>query len=382
MDQKFNPAPPRDQTLAGSWQLQSEGEDSIGSSQGDLSLSSHGESQEFKSFRRWPEPEDLKEQEELWLGKAIIRTPQAEFSFLDRIVKSIVEQKQLANNVRQEHQELSSPKQAPEAQKRPDNDQYANHIQPFHSSTISQNQLNTEETFYQRQLPKSCVSFTSDQGKGVFRSALAEGHLESFFPLASQLVTQHEPAFCSLATLCTVLNALEVDPKQVWKHPWRWFDQEMLDSDQSLESIRKNGITLAEFNSMARRNGLALTSRSPPTGNQEDVMYQSGLQEFRSHVAKVTSQSSAFLIVSFCRESLGQTGTGHFSPVAGYSPEHDQVLVLEVARFKYPSYWVGLEDLYKSMIPIDPVSQRPRGYTILSHSPSVEKTNGLAKLME
>jgi hypothetical protein len=46
MEQGFNPASPRDQTLVGSWELQSEGEDSIGSSQGDLSLSSHGESQE------------------------------------------------------------------------------------------------------------------------------------------------------------------------------------------------------------------------------------------------------------------------------------------------------------------------------------------------
>ncbi|KNE96553.1 hypothetical protein PSTG_10112 [Puccinia striiformis f. sp. tritici PST-78] len=239
---------------------------------------------------------------------------------------------------------------------------------------------NPTGSFYQRQLPESCLSFTSDRGKALFRSALADGHLESFFPLASQLVTQHEPSFCGLATLCTVLNALGVDPKRVWKHPWRWFEQDMLDCCRPLQSIRKNGITLAEFNCLARCNGLALSSRSPPiSGSPEDdpTGYQEGLQEFRSQVAKITALSSAFLVVSFCRASLGQTGTGHFSPVAGYSPEQDKVLVLDVARFKYPSYWVGLEDLYKSMIPLDPASQRPRGYSILSYSPFLEKTNCL-----
>ena len=239
--------------------------------------------------------------------------------------------------------------------------------------------INPTRSFYQRQLPESCLSFTSDRGKALFRSALADGHLESFFPLASQLVTQHEPSFCGLATLCTVLNALGVDPKRVWKHPWRWFEQDMLDCCRPLESIRKNGITLAEFNCLARCNGLAVKSQSPPIGAPEDdpIGYQTGLKEFRSQLAKITALSSAFLVVSFCRASLGQTGTGHFSPVAGYSPEEDRVLVLDVARFKYPSYWVGLEDLYKSMIPVDPASQRPRGYTILSYSPFLEKANCL-----
>lgn len=234
-------------------------------------------------------------------------------------------------------------------------------------------------SFYQRELPHSCLSFTSDEGKSLFRAALADGHLESFFPLASQLVTQHDPSFCGLATLCTVLNALGVDPKRVWKHPWRWYEQDMLDCCRPLESIRKNGITLAEFNCLARCNGLALTSRSPPTASQENepLAHQEALEEFRSNVLKATASSSALMVVSFCRSTLGQTGTGHFSPIAGYSREHDRVLVLDVARFKYPSYWVRLEDLYQSMTPLDPASRRPRGYTILSYSPSLAKKDCL-----
>ncbi|KNZ60173.1 hypothetical protein VP01_15g7 [Puccinia sorghi] len=105
-------------------------------------------------------------------------------------------------------------------------------LSPYYSIPMSDNapsKLAPEKnnvparSFYQRQLPESCLSFTSERGKALFRSALADGHLESFFPLASQLVTQHEPSFCGLATLCTVLNALGVDPKRVWKHPWRCY---------------------------------------------------------------------------------------------------------------------------------------------------------------
>ena len=77
---------------------------------------------------------------------------------------------------------------------------------------------------------------------------------------------------------------------------------------------------------------------------------------------------------------LGQTGDGHFSPVGGYHPELDLVLLLDVvrvpravssvalrrlcrhtaptlylpqARFKYPPHWVPLPLLYAAMFPLD-----------------------------
>lgn len=42
------------------------------------------------------------------------------------------------------------------------------------------------------------------------------------------------------------------------------------------------------------------------------------------------------------------------------------MLVLDVARFKYPPYWVPLEDLWESMSVIDPVTGVPRGYFVVS----------------
>ncbi|VEL26890.1 unnamed protein product [Protopolystoma xenopodis] len=44
--------------------------------------------------------------------------------------------------------------------------------------------------FYRRRLPPFCVSFASSDGKRLFREALEDGYMESYFGLASQLRTQ------------------------------------------------------------------------------------------------------------------------------------------------------------------------------------------------
>jgi hypothetical protein len=71
--------------------------------------------------------------------------------------------------------------------------------------------------FYRRVLPQSCISFYSKEGKKIFHEALESGHMECYFKLAAQFRTQDEPAFCGLTTLVIALNALEVDPGEVWK---------------------------------------------------------------------------------------------------------------------------------------------------------------------
>jgi glutathione gamma-glutamylcysteinyltransferase len=83
-----------------------------------------------------------------------------------------------------------------------------------HNSAINKEPANS---FYKRQLPDGCIAFHSPEGKGLFKSALDEGHLESYFSLSLQFLTQSEPAYCGLGSLCMVLNALEIDPMRLWK---------------------------------------------------------------------------------------------------------------------------------------------------------------------
>ena len=74
-----------------------------------------------------------------------------------------------------------------------------------------------------------CTAYSGFVGKRIFQEALLDGHMETYFVLASQFSTQEEPAFCGLTTLVMVLNALEVDPQKIWKSPWRWYHEQMLD---------------------------------------------------------------------------------------------------------------------------------------------------------
>lgn len=51
----------------------------------------------------------------------------------------------------------------------------------------------------------------------LFTEAIGGGTMEGFFKLISYYQTQSEPAFCGLATLAMVLNALAIDPGRKWK---------------------------------------------------------------------------------------------------------------------------------------------------------------------
>jgi glutathione gamma-glutamylcysteinyltransferase len=71
------------------------------------------------------------------------------------------------------------------------------------------------------------------------------------------------------------------------------------------------------------------------------------------------------VIASYDRAGLDQTGSGHFSPIGGYHAGRDLVLVLDVARFKYPPHWIAAERLWQAMHPIDPATGRSRGWIAL-----------------
>ncbi|KAI9020741.1 Phytochelatin synthase-domain-containing protein [Phycomyces nitens] len=226
-----------------------------------------------------------------------------------------------------------------------------------------------EKTFYQRQLPANLVRLASPEGKKLFRSAMEDGYAEGFFPLTGNYTTQSEPSYCGPSSLAMVLNALEVDPKRRWKGVWRWYSDELLDCCATQEDMKKNGITFNEFACLAKCHCDVIVKRASETT----------LEEFKRDVENVTSRSDQFMVISFCRTTLGQTGDGHFSPIAAYNPEAQMILVLDTARFKYPSFWCSLETLYESMKPIDKETGRPRGYFLLSYdldNPPVKLCNG------
>jgi glutathione gamma-glutamylcysteinyltransferase len=242
------------------------------------------------------------------------------------------------------------------------------------------------ESFYRRPLPESCIALTSKGGRKLFESALRSKGLKVFFALVEQHSTQSEPAFCGLSTLLIALNTFAVDPRQTWKGPWRWYDESLLNCCMDLEEVKKSGITLPTFRCLAVCQGLdvAISYADENTG--------SSLQDFRQAVLKTCGESespdddggnekiSNILVVSYLREVLGQTGTGHFSPIAAYDRVSDSVLILDTARFKYPSHWVHLPLIYEAMKPVDSDTGRSRGYVMLEydHENDDHRTSSLA----
>ena len=133
-----------------------------------------------------------------------------------------------------------------------------------------------EVSYHRRHLPEeTCVSFSSAQGVIIFKRALRANTMGPYFALAEQFTTQAEPAYCGLATLVMVLNAMAIDPKRcvfrllrtneknrtgteltcvllslslplcltwrVWKGVWRWFSEELLSCCKDIEEVKKEG---------------------------------------------------------------------------------------------------------------------------------------------
>jgi glutathione gamma-glutamylcysteinyltransferase len=212
-----------------------------------------------------------------------------------------------------------------------------------------------DKTLYRRPLPADAIGFSSPDGRQVFAEALATGGLDGYFPLAEQFHTQSDPAFCGLGSLVVALNALGIDPGRLWKGPWRWFAEDLLDCCVPLSEVRERGLDLDELTCLARCNGAEVETHR---ADGEDIgAWRATLEN--------AARGDTVIIASYDRATMGQTGSGHFSPIGGYHAARDLALVLDVARFKYPPHWVSAERLWQSMLSVDPVTGRARGWMAL-----------------
>lgn len=190
----------------------------------------------------------------------------------------------------------------------------------------------------------------------MFARGLGDGTHEGYFPLAEQFMTQSSPPYCALTTLAMMLNSLNIDPNQRWQGGWRWFNEDMLLGNccKPRSEVDQDGMTMDEFAGIARCHGASVQCTR---ASEVDV------DTFRQHVIEaVSTPRPPLMAVSFARAPLGQTGDGHFSPIAGYDAQSDHVLVLDVARFKYPPWYAPLPLFFESMLPFDPATGRSRGY--------------------
>ena len=213
--------------------------------------------------------------------------------------------------------------------------------------------------FHRRELPEPATGLSTAEGKNLFRQALAEDGAEIFFRVSEAFRTQDEPAYCGLGTLVTVLNALEVDPGELWKGTWRWYAESMLGCCVDLAEIQQKGVAWDEWCCIARCQGLAVAAVRAEV---------SDIAAFRATVATSCAGDSAVVCVSYSRAVLGQQGDGHYSPIGAYVPSSDMVLIMDVARFKHPPHWVPLATLWEAMCRADSTTGHSRGYATLARA--------------
>jgi hypothetical protein len=67
---------------------------------------------------------------------------------------------------------------------------------------------------------------------------------------------------------------------------------------------------------------------------------------------------------------------GHISPLGAYDAKADKILVMDVARYKYPPVWVDAPALFAAMSTSDFVSGKSRGFLSVAAAPSAPGPSG------
>jgi hypothetical protein len=94
-----------------------------------------------------------------------------------------------------------------------------------------------------------------------------------------------------------------------------------------------------------------------------DTFSEEGL---RTLLKKALGDDGQFVLANYFRANLGQVGGGHWSALAAYDAQSDSVLILDVAKYKYPPVWVTIGTLLQAIATIDTTSNKARGLVIVS----------------
>ena len=188
---------------------------------------------------------------------------------------------------------------------------------------------------------------------------LQSNYNRQYFAVQPFVDTQENLAFCGPASMAAVLNSLprEARPVAPQLKPFPYFTQDTFFNQnthaiKTREATLRSGLTLQQMTAMFRQFGV-----------NADHFFGDQLTEstFRDLITTALGDPNSRLVVNFDRQTLGQSGRGHFSPIAAYDSTTDSVLILDVAKFKYPPFWVSVADLLKAMNTIDTDSGKSRG---------------------
>jgi len=209
-------------------------------------------------------------------------------------------------------------------------------------------------------LPDNLTDLGSEQGEKFF---FESDSLQGYFPLAANFETQKTPAYCGVASIVIVLNALHVPAPLTPEHePFHSFTQDNVLNEHTetilpREILARQGMTLDQLGALLALHPAAVEVRHAAAG---------GLDAFRAAARDYLAAKGHFVLVNYLRKTLGQEIGGHISPLAAYDAKADRFLILDVARYKYPPIWVKTTDLFDAMNTRDSSNDnKTRGYVLI-----------------
>jgi hypothetical protein len=209
-------------------------------------------------------------------------------------------------------------------------------------------------------VPPNLVDLTSEAGEHL----LLESNIAAYFPLSINFVTQKTQAYCGVASIVMVLNALRAPaPTSPEYQPYHTFTQDnVLDARTDTVLPRavldRQGMTLDQLGGLLALNAVTAEVHHASDG---------GLDAFRSTARDYLGEKDHFVVINYLRSAIGQERGGHISPLAAYDEKADKFLILDVARYKYPPVWVSAAELYAAMNTQDRDNDgRTRGFVLVT----------------
>eukprot|EP00792_Barthelona_sp_PAP020_P004542 TRINITY_DN2192_c0_g2_i1.p1 TRINITY_DN2192_c0_g2~~TRINITY_DN2192_c0_g2_i1.p1 ORF type:complete len:231 (+),score=38.96 TRINITY_DN2192_c0_g2_i1:34-726(+) len=191
-------------------------------------------------------------------------------------------------------------------------------------------------------------------------STLGTKWLKSLHNVQLQKIQQYyvpqEKNHCGIATSVILQNIMHGDETK--------YNQENIFEDindiVTKEEVSKQGITLRKFSQinyrLLARKYVLLWDRAEP-----DVNFL--FEDFKRNLLSMMKDPTIYIGINFGRQELFGVNVGHFSPIAGYIPYLDQVLVYDV-NVNYSPYFIPIDKLYNAMGLVDSSTKKSRGYVV------------------
>ncbi len=204
------------------------------------------------------------------------------------------------------------------------------------------------------------IYWGSPAGKALHSRIPAEA---DYWQLIPNFAVQSTQSYCSVASAITVLNAMPINkPVDPMYAPYVYFTQSNFFTPEvskiiSAQTVLEMGMTRGEMLKVLTAEGVHATTVAG------DIIKEKAL---RTLLKKALGDDGQYVLVNYLRAKLGQEGAGHWSVLAAYDAKSDKVLILDVAKYKYPPVWISIRTLLDAINTLDNTSMQSRGLVLVS----------------